>query len=339
MMKSFFHSLKNHEQGNLEFPQSANLSQSLIKWINVHQLQELSLYVFDHDSIHEEVRRGWEKFKRNTLLKNMTFINAGETFCRLADKVGVKCTAMRGLNLILSVYPKIWIRKMGDIDILIDPADKLNLYNGFADHNILPYKELRSQYIYKFQKARIELHWMYLTSKRFNYRMDTSDFLAKRQKIVTQSGYIYHLQAEQEFIGLVCHAIIHHSLSIFKQILDIALYIENPEMDWNYIVGWCKRYRMIRMFRFTIRLASIIFGLDISHLIKKFEIDTTQRTMYLENHINLFFCRKKGDYFINKLNMIYLSETARSMMGTFFRIFSLEEFEYLKMRNTHKQGE
>ena len=337
-LKEVFAALVTRSQRKLKYPTDQELAVSLIEWVKSHHLQSLFLYAIDKTTIPQEIRQSWEKIKRTFLLENLKYLNAGVTFCRIAEDAGIKCVVTRGLALLLSDYPDIWIRQMGDIDILIDKKDKLSVYTCFMDNDILPYKQLRSQYVYKIHNARIELHWSYLTSKRFNYRMDTSEFLMGRQKIITQDGFIYRLSPEHEFIGLVCHAVIHHSLTIFKQLIDIALYIAKPDLDWGYIANWCKRNQMTRMFVFAIALVAAVFDLNIQSIAETFGIDLDKRKKYIDHHVNIFFRNEISDYFTHKKNMIYLAETPRSMLGSFFRIFSLEEYKDLKLRYFNKKG-
>jgi len=60
----------------------------------------------------------------------------------------------------------------------------------------------------------------------------------------TNDGLIYCLPREQELISVVAHAFIHHELDSLMPLIDLGLLMSDPDLDWDFVVAWCRNRRL-----------------------------------------------------------------------------------------------
>ncbi len=296
-------------------------------WVTAHGFSSIFLYACsDRDMIPESVRLQWEKLQIQLMFKNIGFFKTADMLFGELENAGIKAVAMRGVTLLYKIYADPCIRVMGDVDILINPQDHEMLRTYLAERNFIPKAIHRSQYVYKFGTSNVEIHWSLITARRYRERMDTSEFISTRQPLEVKDGRIFCLTPENELIGLITHAVIHHELTILKQLFDIALYLPMPGIDWHYIATWCRNAQMTRMFVFTIQLTGRLFELDVSNILGHFYIQLPKSWgKIIDAYIDAFFTVDMSQLFARKRNAIYMAEGPLKKLEQFFTMFSMSE--------------
>ena len=107
---------------------------------------------------------------------------------------------------------------MKDVDILIPSNYRDKLFDSLKKYNLLPLKKLRSQFVYIIDGIVFEIHYSYLTPKRYKYSANFNRWIYSRTPVLTSEGVIYRLKLEDALLDTILHVFIHHELDRFLQI-------------------------------------------------------------------------------------------------------------------------
>jgi len=183
--------------------------------------------------------------------------------CRFLEGAGIPSVVLRGMALADSLYPSPALRPMVDVDILVNPDARHTLRAVLKREGLSPVLVLRSQLVYKIDEVVFEIHWSFLTPKRYRDTVDPAEWLASRRPLRGWNGMAFGLSPENELIGLACHSFIHHELEGLLSLVDIGLAAHVEGLDWRYISTWCEKHSVGRLFWFTIAFGDALFGLGL----------------------------------------------------------------------------
>jgi len=216
------------------------------------------------DSIPLDISKRWQHASILVLMKNNYALQAAMELLSVCKQNNIPAVALRGIVLAHSVYCDPMLRPMTDIDILIPNSASGELLKLREKYSWSSFKRLRSQYVLSLNRTKVEIHLSFLTPKRYKNIADFTLWLDNRRAISTPKGFLDCLSPEHELLGLVFHWYIHHELEGYLKGIDIALLILNNEVNWDYVIWWCKRYALTRMFCFTMAYVNFLFGLNLS---------------------------------------------------------------------------
>jgi hypothetical protein len=151
---------------------------------------------------------------------------------------------------------------MRDVDILIYPRDRGKLKNVLDSRGYAVDRRLRSQFVYTIDKIIFEIHWSFLTAKRYRTAIDAASLIDSRVARKTNEGLIFCLPKEHELISVVAHAFVHHELDSLMPLIDLGLLMTDPDLDWDFIVDWCRERRLTNLFLFTLAFANRLLRLN-----------------------------------------------------------------------------
>ena len=252
----------------------------------------------------------WKKVSTAILVRNVRSLITAIDLFSILEKAGIPAVAMRGLTLAHGVYGNPGMRPMEDIDVLVSPSRRSDLLAVLKKNGHEPEKLLRSQDVFQINGFCFEVHYYLLTAKRYRRRIDTDAFILSRRPVETNDGLFYGLSDENELIGLVTHAFIHHDLAVPKQLVDIALYMRKDNLDWEFVYRWCRTMKMIRMFSLTLQLVKHLFRLEVPGFDRTFGQHLTRRVVNgVDTYLYSFFgMRNFRSYLGHKRNMVYVAE-------------------------------
>lgn len=135
-------------------------------WVSVYKEAQtqaiiglLAPVVAKHSEIPEQIRLDWSARKKPFAIK-YTQIAAGQNeICGLLQEVGVPVAVMKGLAAAI-YYPIPEYRAMGDVDLLVSPANYENAVEFLKEKGYVLTEDQESQYHTSFVKYNIlyELH-------------------------------------------------------------------------------------------------------------------------------------------------------------------------------------
>jgi hypothetical protein len=291
------------------------------------------LFSFCHgnSALPPPVIQDWQQEKTRTSLQNLARLKVATDITVLAERAGIKIVAMRGIVLAHSLYRDPAMRPMHDIDFIIRPQDKEKFLAAMHDAGYEPTDLFRSQYVFKIRNVLIEVHWYLLSNKRYREKIDSELLVSTAIKQETTGGFYYRLHDTWEIIGLVIHAFTHHNLSQIYSLIDIGLYMQNKEVDWQEIADFSNKTGITRMMRLTFGFVNHYFGLiQDDNVLRPFpaESDKTERfyryymeqtilKMTLSTHIGI------------KRSQFYVAESSANKFREFLRLFSAKELRFL----------
>jgi hypothetical protein len=244
----------------------------------------------------------------------------------------IPAVALRGITLAEWIYPEPSLRPMKDVDILLQSAARHSFVDQLKKYGLLPVKKLRSQFVYCIDNTVFEIHWSFLTPKRYRNAANFNQWFISRRSINTAEGQIYCLKPEDELLELICHVFIHHELDRFLQIIDIAILVTNTRLDWDYLRLWCKDASMTRLFCFTMAYVDYIFDLNLQKKLARFGLclspkiykvfDAYASYLFDEDSLSHFIRRKKNILFVAEQPKIKIKQLARFLNAKEISILS-----------------
>lgn len=307
-------------------------AEALRRWVEAHGLEGLFHRARDEGGRLEKVLAGWRQKAMGQLLANLRALRATSRLFVLLEAARIEAAAMRGVVLAHRDYASPEERSMRDVDLLLHPASRPAVLEVLHRAGHAPGERLRSQDVVRIDGVVMELHWSLLTAKRYRGCVDAAQWLHSRRPFRTPEGRLYTLSAEYELIGLILHAFVHHELSIFKQLLDIALFMTRPDLDWGLMAAWCRRARVGRMFALSLHLVDALFFLQTEVYRSHFPLSPSVAGR-VQAWIEPFFGRMAwGGYLQRKGNMLYAAETPVRAFRQCLGFFSAAELSDLRKR-------
>jgi hypothetical protein len=236
-----------------------------------YNLRPIFHFLYKAPPIDPERIQRWHGDRINFLRKNILVLKTAADLFSTFEQNGIAAVALRGLNLAHFYYPDPGLRPMRDVDILVNPRDRHKLMDVLESRGYLADRVLRSQLLYTINQIIFEFHWSFLTAKRYRTAIDSASLINSRIPKKTGEGLIFCLPREQELISVVAHAFIHHELDRLIPLIDIGLLMADPNLDWDFIVAWCRKRRLTNLFLFTLSFANRLLMLNRGKYLLRFK--------------------------------------------------------------------
>jgi hypothetical protein len=302
--------------------------------VTAHGLGPLFLHAH-RGRIPAKEEGAWKAAEMACLVRNLQSLKTAIRIFGAFESAGVAAAGMRGLVLAHGVYPNPALRTMKDLDLLVRPCDIDQVVQAMGSQGFALEKRLRSQLVYQVNGVTIEIHWSFLTPKRYRNKFDADTLLARRLPLMTRDGKIFRLADEDELIGLVTHAFIHHDLCDLHSLVDIGLCMERKEIDWPAVARWCREARLTRMFLFTLALTDRLFNLGRKEILQEFgnSLPTFMQGSF-DAYTHPFFARAKLSHLLRQKTLgIYMAEETSVKFRQILRFFSRKDLQDLWKRS------
>lgn len=300
--------------------------------VNGRNLGTLFSFCHKNTPLPPPVIQDWQQMKMATSLQNLTKLKITTDLANIAEKAGVRAVAMRGIVLAHSLYADPAMRPMHDIDLLIRPDDQEEFLAAMKAAGHVPMNFFRSQYVYKINNVIVEVHWQLLSNKRYREMLNSDVLVSSSTKVDTPSGYYYRLDEKWEIIGLVMHAFTHHNLSQLFSLIDIGLYMQNKEIDWQDIAHWSVQTGISKMMHLTFGFVNHLFDLDLEKkVLDHFSPGNQKAKKYYQIYLEQVLARiTLSTHFGIKRSQFYVAETYCNKGREFLRLFSPKERRFLR---------
>jgi hypothetical protein len=166
----------------------------------------------------------------------------------------IEFVPLKGAALLKTIYPKIGLRTMTDIDILVRPIDFLKAARIFADGNLQPGWSFDSEDLFGFaslppefwpgelsfsnqQHLRIDLHQEMVTYQWFRLAFPVDiDSVWERCVRYSNSDELYWkmMLSPYDMLLNMCLHLALHGLQIMKNFYDVDLFLRNLPSDWDW---------------------------------------------------------------------------------------------------------
>ncbi len=202
---------------------------------NKHNIATMIYYGLHYSgaSIDENIKN---IFRHNSFIDTMIDENQHRWYDIVSSRLeaaNIKYIPLKGINL-KELYPKREIRRMGDIDILIDASRKNDIDIIMEELGFKKGVESDHELVWSNNEVCIELHTRLIPS----YNKDFYAYFGDGwDRAVPACGSKYSFSAEDTFIYMFTHFAKHYRDSGIGIIhmCDLWLYINNNELDFRYI--------------------------------------------------------------------------------------------------------
>ncbi len=238
------------------------------QWDTVARLAQMQTIVaicrrmISSDAIPDDIRLNWDRICAGNFLDTSMALNGTRRILTALDKGGIQAAVLRGIRMAHDIYPDPVLRPMGDVDILIPPDSPSTVRNLLAQAGMQPEKILRSQLVYRIHGKEYEIHWSYVTPRRYRGAASFHSWLNDTISVATPQGTVRGLSLENELLGLIIHSFVHHDLNRVSQAVDIALVMKRENLDWEYITQWAADAGLSRMIAFVLAYVEWLFSMQ-----------------------------------------------------------------------------
>ena len=201
---------------------------------------------------------------------NMRLFHELAAILRAMDGAGIPAIPLKGASLAAIVYGDIALRPMGDIDILVRPADMqaaVGTLRGLGYGSAYAFDPASEESISHHMppmsadgRAPVELHWT-LVHPRAAARIGRSEIEDAWSRAVPAAidGVPARMLApEDQLLHLCMHASVHHQFGVgLRAFVDIAEACRRfeQELDWTQVTRRANRWGVANGVRMALTLA------------------------------------------------------------------------------------
>jgi hypothetical protein len=187
------------------------------------------------------LRTDWPAFRDSRLAAEAKFL-AQEHALRQVDEVleaaGVEYAVIKGTANRLLLYDNPAIRACHDIDVLVNPKDRVGAAKALAGAGFVACRDSRNisrALVLTSRDVDIDLHWGLLREGRL--RADPTTSMLDRRR---RTGRMWMLSPEDALFVLLVHPVFAKHLAGYgmglHRVLDVVRWLETQSFDWPAVV-------------------------------------------------------------------------------------------------------
>lgn len=308
------------------------------RWLEKFGLQQGFFAILRHQlppgMLPQKTAQCWQQASIAVWMQNQRALQATCMVVKRLEAQRISVVALRGMVLAHTVYPDPMLRPMADVDLLIPSRASQDFTELIRAGVFGPVRSLRSQFVFGVKETKFEVHWSFLTPKRYRNAADFDGWPMDRRLCQTHWGRLPCLSPEKELLGLVLHWCLHHELEGFLRAIDIALFIGKHTLNWDYIQDWCARNALTRVFCFTIAYIDFLFALNLSGNLRSPKEHLPKSSPIL---FSAYLAHSLGQDCVTailrrKKNLLFLSESPGTKLRQLLRYFDLYDYIHAGIR-------
>lgn len=203
--------------------------------------------------------------------RNMRLYRDLQAILRTCTAAGVPVMLLKGAHLAEIVYGNIALRPMGDIDLLVKPADLLAVHGLLVEQGYVNAEKDRGNALghlppyCKKNSPPVEIHYT-ICSPPFSGRFAVEELWDRAWPAEVQGARALTLCPEDLLLHLCVHAAIDHGFEIGPlPFLDIARTIEKygSDIDWVSLLHRARQWGLGRCLHLMLCLSNKMLGLPL----------------------------------------------------------------------------
>lgn len=228
----------------------------------------------------------------------------------LLESEGITAVPYKGPVLASMAYGNIGLRQFGDIDILINKSDALNVkdiivsegdYELYLPINVEDsiYLKLDSEYrfINKNTGTKVEINWSF-EGLFFSFQTNPS-FLFDNLEIFNINGLNFYTFSLVNQLLMICIHCAKHDWNHLLWLCDISEFIKiNKNINWSEIMEKAEKLGVKRILLINFFLARDIFGLELpDEILSYLASDSSLNNISFQIKKNIFYRQKSVNIF------------------------------------------
>lgn len=204
-------------------------------------------------------------------------LQARALLARAIAATGRPALLLKGVDLAERLYGSLGSRPMGDIDVLVRPADAMAYHACLLDQGFTTKAEPSAEmmagpehHLLYFSDVPgtmpVELHWR-LGQDRFDRAVDHGSIWARAVPVSLAEGACA-MAAEDLFLYLCLHLKHHTFETPLTQLWDLAEMLESPAfvLDWEVVWSRAREWNVAEAVRIALHLLTRTLGVPTRHL-------------------------------------------------------------------------
>lgn len=214
-----------------------------------------------------------EKLSRVCEFHSMVLEERLEQLLRAFGEAGIRAILLKGAAIAMSAYRSFAERPMGDLDLLVSPADatrawEIALENGWTwDRDAFPREHYKAHHhlppLYDATRTgvKLELHTG-LSLSSHPYALSFDEALQVSHPLEAYPG-AFVLDKEHTVIHLAVHFAWAHlaSFGMWRLARDLGA-LSQAGLNWERVVELAERYRATESLYWSLRLSRVLCGLN-----------------------------------------------------------------------------
>jgi len=227
----------NNEQPP-ELPENASF-EAIFKLSDFHSIANLAYYGVEklERKPDAELIKKWAEIRDREIMRDIIQSAELEQLTAKFTAEGIRFITLKG-TILKTMYPQSDFRTMGDIDILIDPENRIKAGEILVSMGYKPdeHEEVNHDVYFKPPVMNIEVHHTLFSSTRDAFAVLFQDIWSKAEII---SGERYKLKPDYCFAYVVAHAMGHYKWggTGIRSFMDLYFYRKKAgnTLDMKYI--------------------------------------------------------------------------------------------------------
>jgi len=217
------------------------------------------------------MRALYRAFRANQLVNLVLLEEAKRVLPTLAAR-GLSPVPMKGIAFLERLYPDLGGRKMGDLDLLVNPRE---VPQAVAVLEALGYRAPPPPYpeeggvdlelIEGTVVCRIDLNWQFVRRVKGNVRRRVPAAVWEAGRVTRRiaGADVMVLAPEDELLGLANHIVMHDEMARLPNIVDAALLLDAQPVDWARLNAQAALYGLERPLAVTLGLLADVLGMEV----------------------------------------------------------------------------
>ena len=250
-----------NKDGSFAFDNTIDYSE-LFKVSCEHQVENIVAYALMpyKERINADV---WQKFEKSIMITAAQDTRQTFELGKLLEgfeNTDIDYMILKGY-IIKPLYPTTDLRVMGDVDILVKPAQATLAKTILTDLGYeITYENVREFNCVKNRFIHMEIHLDMISAQYKKYHDYYTDIW---DKVTNVGGHSYKMTDEDYFIYHIVHLMKHYrgTGTGIRSFLDIWVFLKNkPQLDWDYIFSELKKLDLDIFAKNVTDLANMWFG-------------------------------------------------------------------------------
>ena len=312
-------------RGTLAAPEPMNWAR-LERLAAANRLMPVLMQVVDGRQIPACVHQRWTALQIGVDLHYQRARNAAIHVCGALQAAGIPSALTRGMALAEWVYREPSLRPMVDADVLVPSTARHRVLDALAGARFGTPKRLRSQFAYQVDGVVFEIHWCFLTPKRYRDIADWDAWFDRRVRLAAGAD-LYRLDATDELIALLLHGFVHHQLDPLQQWVDVALVSRSDAIDWDHFSRWVEDAGVGRMLWSALGMIDELLKLDLQQRCPplRSEVARPGRGVLAAYVAPLLGQDCLASFLGRRRHLLWVAPDARRKFAQYLRFFSVDE--------------
>ncbi len=211
--------------------------------------------------LESSLQKAWQRQRNGAVRHSLLLAAERRSILEELDSRGIWHLCMKGAELA-DLYPKVGMRPMGDVDILIDPARRREIRDMMQarGYTVAHYGGLAHDVYMKKPGYCVEMHNLLFDE---SVPAPIAEYYSDiRGRLVPGQGMELRFRAEDFYCYYIAHGYKHFTYAGIglRFLLDIYVYTEKKQLDWDAVFCGLRQLELLEFEELLRTTAQKIFG-------------------------------------------------------------------------------